>query len=56
MSHECPDCGELCHCNGDIDDCMFNLPRDVNRCTHWTICGGDDGDDYEDEYYDKVQP
>ena len=34
MAHACPDCGQLCHCNGDIDDCEFNFPEDVMRCTH----------------------
>ena len=28
MSHECPDCGELCHCNGDIDDCCNDFEDD----------------------------
>jgi hypothetical protein len=46
MSHECPECGELCFCNGDIDDCLFNWDEDVDACTH---CDGIDDDDYEDE-------
>lgn len=34
MAHECPDCGCLCFCNGDIDDLCLNEPHAVNRCTH----------------------
>lgn len=42
--HECPDCGELCSCNGDIDDCCNNLPHDVLSCEHWRICESEDDD------------
>ena len=34
MSHECPECGLLCHCNGDVGDLCLNLDESVNRCTH----------------------
>lgn len=34
MAHECPDCGECCYCNGDIDDCCHNFDEDIERCTH----------------------
>ena len=51
MAHECPDCGQLCHCNGDIDDCEFNFDEDVMRCTH---CDGSDDD--EPEYYNDGSP
>jgi hypothetical protein len=52
MAHECPDCGQVCYCNGDIDDCEFNFPEDVDNCTH---CLGkeDDDDDYIPEYINK---
>lgn len=23
MAHTCPECGQLCHCKGDIDDIDF---------------------------------
>lgn len=42
MAHECPDCGQTCYCNGDIDDCCFNFEEDVINCTH---CPEDDGED-----------
>jgi hypothetical protein len=45
MSHECPRCGLLCHCNGDIDDCCFNRDEYVGACTH---CGDDE--DLEDDW------
>lgn len=34
MAHECPDCGSMCHCGGDIDDCLLNCDGDVTNCTH----------------------
>lgn len=45
MAHECPNCGLICYCNGDIDDMLLNLDRDVNRCIH---CPESD-DDYDEE-------
>lgn len=50
MSHDCPDCGQVCFCGGDIDDCCHNLPRYVMNCTHWKICETEyDEDDYDYE-------
>jgi hypothetical protein len=34
MAHECPDCGSVCYCGGDIDDCVWNMRQDVNSCMH----------------------
>lgn len=34
MAHECPECGQVCYCNGDIDDCCFNFEEDVINCCH----------------------
>lgn len=45
MAHSCPECGLLCHCNGDIDDCCFDFEEDVIRCDH---CEEEDADRYED--------
>jgi hypothetical protein len=42
MSHECPDCGELCFCNGDIDDCCLNTNDSLINCTHYKKCGDED--------------
>lgn len=50
MAHTCPDCGQLCMCNGDIDDICFG---DVAWCIHYRDCDYDDDDwygDFEDEY------
>jgi len=35
MSHECPECGQICYCNGDVED-MENQDLDnyVN-CKHY---------------------
>jgi len=37
MAHECPECGSICYCNGDIDDCL--LPdRDVEAACMCCVC------------------
>lgn len=38
MAHECPECGQTCFCNGDIDDCCFNFEEDVMKCNHFEQC------------------
>ncbi len=52
MSHECPDCGLICHCGSDIDDCCFNHPVNVLACQHWRECekkyNNDENDPEED--------
>lgn len=45
MAHECPDCGQTCYCNGDIDDCCFNFPEEVEKCTHCLGKENEIGDD-----------
>lgn len=34
MAHSCPECGQLCFCGGDIDDCDFDFADDIANCTH----------------------
>ncbi len=34
MAHTCPECGMLCHCGGDIDDCEFDGTPEQDRCGH----------------------
>jgi hypothetical protein len=46
MAHECPDCGQMCYCGGDIDDCCFNQEENVIHCSH---CPEDDDEEYEEE-------
>lgn len=48
MAHTCPECGNLCHCSGDIDD--INMGEWIG-CKHWIHCEGEDSDD-EDDFYD----
>lgn len=50
MAHECPECGSLCHCGGDIDDCCHNFKHFQNQCTHCPPDGYEE-DDYEDYEY-----
>lgn len=38
MAHTCPECGQMCYCNGDIDDCCFDFYDDVISCIHWKEC------------------
>jgi len=49
MAHTCPDCGQLCHCGGDIDDIDFGEDcGDAMRCTHYLECQPD-SDVYEED-------
>ena len=44
--HECPECGQACHCSGDIDDASVMSSEWVyDNC----ICCEDD-DPYDQEY------
>jgi hypothetical protein len=47
MAHSCPECGQACYCNGDIDDCLLDDEAAVIACT---CCP--DGCDDEDFDYD----
>jgi hypothetical protein len=49
MAHSCPECGQVCYCGGDIDDCCFDNTPEQNRCGHCPMWGDDDEDDYPDE-------
>lgn len=53
MAHECPVCGQWCHCGGDIDDCGHNFPEDQDNCTHCPNPWDNDPDNDPDE--DQVQ-
>ncbi len=46
MAHTCPECGQMCHCGSDIDDCLFDFDDDVDNCTH---CDGRDDENCPDE-------
>jgi hypothetical protein len=45
MAHYCPDCAQLCHCNGDIDDITFEGTKEEALCEHCS-----DEDDEPQEY------
>ena len=59
MAHECPDCGLICHCHGDIDDICLNDEAAICECRHCECpeCGllksdcrcEDWGHEYDDE-------
>ncbi len=50
MAHECPECGQMCYCGGDIDDCCNNFERDLIRCQHFRECEQENEDDDCDCY------
>lgn len=56
MAHECPECGQMCYCCGDIDDCCNNFEEDVINCTHYLECEKENDilDDFEDEQESDV--
>ena len=35
MAHECPECGLICYCGGDIDDMLFSETEEEFSCTHY---------------------
>lgn len=37
--HTCPNCGQACYCNGDIED---HDTGDEFACDHWLECESDD--------------
>jgi len=42
--HSCPECGQACTCNGDIDDIMWDdWSQEARRCVH--ACDPDPDDD-----------
>ncbi len=47
MAHTCPECGQVCYCGRDIDDCLFDFAEDVINCTH---CDGVEPDPEEWDY------
>lgn len=52
MSHECPECGQVCFCHGDIDDCMFNSEYAYIHCDHCPAEAIYDGDDDDCDCYE----
>lgn len=59
MAHTCPDCGQLCHCRGDIDDIDFGEDcEEAMKCEHYLRpeCAGYHNYDLEDEdYYEDMR-
>jgi len=48
MAHECPECGQVCYCNGDIDDCIIPSEESEMNCIHYKKCTKEDPR-YEDD-------
>ena len=53
MAHECPECGYLCHCGGDIDDISFGESDECTCCINKV----DDDNEYEDDedWYEDIR-
>ena len=51
MAHPCPECGQRCHCNGDIDDIDFGEDSPgADACVHYQECEKEhDPEDYPDD-------
>lgn len=49
MAHTCPDCGCVCYCNGDIDDCVLDDRAAENICTCCPLDIGEDDFPAEDD-------
>jgi hypothetical protein len=46
--HTCPDCGQACYCNGDLED---HDTGEDEGCTHYlTGDCANDNEDFMDEY------
>ncbi len=41
MAHECPECGQVCYCNGDIEDMENQDVVNYLHCSHWKKCERD---------------
>lgn len=38
MAHECPECGSVCHCCGDIDDIVLGESLACEHCKYCRRC------------------
>lgn len=53
--HHCPDCGQACYCEGDIDDLAWgDDSEEAMNCMHYEQCEKDDVD-YE-EFEEEEDP
>ena len=56
--HTCPDCGQACTCNGDIDDLLWGEDsQESAKCTHYLECeaDADDPDGFYDDYAGEAE-
>ncbi len=57
MAHSCPECDQVCHCGGDIDDCILDGDSSQMNCTHYLQCEKEsdyDEDDFIDFFPDNL--
>jgi len=53
MAHTCPECGQVCYCEGDIDDCVLDTDETAENCTHYKICSKEYAEDELERNYDE---
>jgi hypothetical protein len=51
MCHECPECQQMCYCDGE--DVFHEYGADVDNCRHNCDPEDDDGDPYDDYEEDE---
>ena len=56
MAHSCPDCDQLCHCGGDIDDCELDL-QPGEGCSHvcWEDAWREEEEREEEAYFERLR-
>lgn len=54
MAHTCPECGQSCHCQFDIDDIIFGDRWDCICCMNKEE-DSDDWEDVDDELDEEVE-
>lgn len=57
MAHTCPDCGQMCYCNGDVDDIDWGeASPEANACTHFKQCEEEYDNGEEDDFNPEDWP
>jgi len=49
MAHNCPVCGDVCFCNGDVSDLVEDSKTARDNCEHYRLCETEPADIFQDE-------
>jgi hypothetical protein len=52
MAHSCPICDQVCHCNGDIDDILFDRTPKAG-CVHYKRGSCEPDDEWDDDFEEE---